>query len=76
MIHGRCDQARARGAEGMADGDRAAIRIDVGGIVRQAMVARHRQALRGEPFVEFDDVHLREFEVGLFQHLLACEAHK
>ena len=53
----------------MADGDHAAIRIDVGGIVRQAMVARHRQALRSEGFVEFDDVHLREFEAGLFQHL-------
>ena len=53
----------------MADGDRAAIRIDVGGIVSQAMIARHRQALRGERFVEFDDVHLREFEAGLFQHL-------
>ena len=67
---------RAGGAEGMADGDGAAIRIHVGGIVRQAMVARHRQALRGERFVEFDDVHLREFEAGLFQHLLACEAHR
>ena len=40
------------------------------------MIARHRQALRGERFVEFDDVHLREFEAGLFQRLLACEAHK
>ena len=40
----------------MADSDRAAIRIDMGGIVRQAMVARHRQALRSEGFVEFDDV--------------------
>ena len=40
------------------------------------MIARHRQALRGERFVEFDDVHLREFEAGFFQHLLACEAHK
>ena len=60
----------------MADGNRAAIRIDVSGIVRQGMVARHRQALRGERFVEFDDVHLREFEAGFFQHLLACEAHR
>ena len=60
----------------MADGDCAAIRIHVGGIVRQTVVARHRQALRGERFVEFDDVHLREFEAGLFQHLLACEAHR
>ena len=61
---------------GLADCDGAAIRIHVGGIVRQAMIARHRQALRGEGLVEFDDVHLREFEAGLFQHLLACEAHK
>ena len=76
MIHGRGDEARAGGAEGMADSDRAAIRIDMGGIVRQSMVASHRQALRGELFVEFDDVHLREFEAGFFQHLLACEAHR
>ena len=52
----------------MADGDRAAIRIDMGGIVRQAMVARHHQALRGERFVEFDDIHLLDFEAGFFQH--------
>ena len=44
--------------------------------IGQTMIARHRQALRGERFVEFDDVHLREFEAGFFQHLLACEAHK
>ncbi len=68
MIYGRCDQARARCAEGMADGDRTAIRIDVGGIVRQTMIARHRQALRSEGFVEFDDVNLRESEAGLSQH--------
>ena len=60
----------------MADGNRADIRIDVGGIVRQAMIARHCQALRSEGLVKFDDVHLREFEAGFFQHLLACEAHK
>ena len=52
----------------MADGDRAAIRIHVGGIVRQAIVARHHQSLRSERFVEFDDFHLREFEAGFFQH--------
>ena len=60
----------------MADGDRAAIRINARIVIGQTLIARHRQALRGERFVEFDDVHLREFEAGLFQHLLACEAHK
>ena len=53
----------------MADGDGAAIRIDARIVIGQTMIARHCQALRGERFVEFDDVHLREFEAGLFQHL-------
>ena len=53
----------------MADGDRAAIRIDMGGIVGQTVIFSYRQALCGESFVEFDDVHLREFEAGFFQHL-------
>ena len=60
----------------MADGDGAAIRIDARIVIGQTMIARHRQSLRGERFVEFDDVHLREFEAGLFQHLLACEARR
>ena len=76
MIHGRGDDAGAGGAERMADSDCATIRIDMGGIVGQTVISSYRQALRGERFVEFDDVHLREFEAGLFQHLLACEAHK
>ena len=76
MIHGRGDEARAGGAERMADSDGAAVRIHVGGIVGQTVISSYRQALRGERFVEFDDVHLREFEAGFFQHLLACEAHK
>ena len=61
---------------GEQSGDGAAIRIDARIVIGQTMIARHRQALRGERFVEFDDVHLREFEAGFFQHLLACEAHK
>ena len=69
MIHGRGDEARAGGAERMADSDGAAVRIHVGGIVGQTVISSYRQALRGERFVEFDDVHLPEFEAGLFQHL-------
>ena len=38
--------------------DRAAVRIDMRRIVGQAEVARHRQRLRGEGFVQLDHVHL------------------
>ena len=38
-------------------------------IVGQAEIAQHGQRLRGEGFIEFDDVHVGEAEAGLRQHL-------
>jgi hypothetical protein len=42
----------------MAERDRAAVRVHARIVVAQAELAQHRQALRGEGFVQFDEVHL------------------
>ena len=52
-------EPRAGSAEWVAERDRAAVRIDVFGIVSEAEVAQHRQRLRREGFVQFDHVELR-----------------
>jgi hypothetical protein len=54
----------------MAQRDGAAVRVDARIVVAQAQQAQHGQALRGEGFVEFDDVHLLERQAGERQHLL------
>ena len=47
----------------------AAPAVDAGVAVWQTQVAQHGQALCGEGFVEFDDVHLRQAQAREFQHL-------
>src|SRR5271157_3200058 len=62
LIERRGHQARATGAERMADSDGPAIGIDVRGIVREAKLAKDGERLGGEGFVQFHDVHLRKIE--------------
>ena len=49
--------------------DRAAIRVDVWRVVGDAEIAEHGEGLRGERFVELDDVHLRQSQTGARQDL-------
>ena len=42
---------------------------DVFGIVGDTELTQHRQSLRRERFVEFDDVHIADFETELFHQL-------
>src|ERR1700758_5688064 len=58
------DEARAAGTERMTDGDGAAIRVDVWGIVGQTEIAQDGEGLRSEGFVAFDAVHLGELQRG------------
>ena len=58
------DKASAAGAERMANGDGASVGINVRGVVRKAEVAEDGEGLRGEGFVELDDVHLRKLEAS------------
>ena len=74
LIHRRGHQARAAHAQWVADGDRAAVRVDPGVVVGQAKVAGHGKALRGEGFVELDHVHLRQREAGLRQQYTLSRA--
>src|SRR5712672_2378370 len=53
--------ARARHAERMAERDRAAVRIDVLGIVGEAELAQARERLRGKCLVELDPVEIADF---------------
>ena len=55
MEEGRKD-ASAAAAQGMADGDRAAPGVDLGGI--ETAFADHRDALGGEGLIQFDGVQL------------------
>src|SRR5437879_8955672 len=57
------DEACDDGAERMAYGDSAAVGVKVRRIVGNTNVAEDRERLRGEGFVKFDDVHLRQLEI-------------
>ena len=60
-------QASAAGTKWMADGDGPAVRIYVFGIVGDSEVARNGERLRREGFVQFNHIHLREFQPGLIE---------
>ena len=51
-------QAGAGHAERMAERDGAAVGVHVRRVVGEAELAQHREALRGEGFVQFDHVHV------------------
>src|SRR6187397_357373 len=67
LVQQRGENARARGSDGMAYGDRAAIDIDLARIEAEVLV--HRQGLCGEGLVSLDEVEIIELPAGLFQRL-------
>ena len=56
LQRGGAGDARPRHAEWVAERDRPAVRIDVIAVVRQAEAAQAGERLRGEGFIELDDV--------------------
>ena len=59
--------ARARGADRVADGDRAAVDVHLGGVPAEVLVDRQR--LGGEGFVGLDQVEVVGLPAGALQHL-------
>src|SRR5690606_485859 len=62
-------QAGAGHAQGVAQGDRAAVGVDPGVVVLDTQFAHDGQALGGEGFVQFDDVDLIDGQALLVQQL-------
>ena len=56
----------------MADGNRAAVRIHAAVVERDAQPFQARQHLRGERFVDLDDVHVLDGEPGARQRFFRC----
>ena len=52
----------------MAERDRAPVRVDVRRVVGDAVVAQHRQRLRGERFVQLDHIDVGELDAALCEH--------
>src|SRR5437870_4218935 len=75
LMRRRHRDARPRHAERMAERDRAAIRIDVFGIVRKPELAHHGETLRGECLVEFDHVEIADAQAQPL-HQLARGGHR
>ena len=62
----RREHARATGTNGMAERDRAATRVHERGV--EAQLAQHRHGLRGERFVQLEQMHLTRVEPGPLEH--------
>ncbi len=71
LIDQRGEDARARGADRVADRDRAAVDVDLVGVPAELLADRKR--LRGEGFVGFDQVEIGDRPAGLLQRA-PCEA--
>src|SRR6185369_12623794 len=61
-VHRRQGQPRAAHAERMAERDRAAMRIDEVGVVLDAQLPQTGYALRGEGFIELDQIEVRDLD--------------
>ena len=68
----RCRErkASARHSEWVAKRDRTAIGVHMLAVVGKAKLAKHRQRLRGEGFVDLDYVHVGDREAEPLQKLL------
>src|SRR5262249_29094284 len=62
LMRGRDGKPRARHPEWMAERDRAAVRIDLLGIVRQPELAQAGERLRGKRLIELDPVEVADLE--------------
>ena len=69
LVDRGCHEPCTARAERVAEGDCAAVRVDARVVVGKAEVAQHREALRGEGFIQLDDVDLRQRQTGQLQHL-------
>ena len=58
----------------MAERDRAAVGVHMGRVVGDAELAKHREALGGEGFVEFDDVDVADLEAEPLEQFFASPA--
>src|SRR5947209_15316839 len=67
--------ARSRGAQGMADRDRATVRVDPAVVKRQFEPAQAGEDLRRKSLVDLDDVDVLEGEAGALQRLF-CRRHR
>src|SRR5580704_11411952 len=56
----------------MTDRNGTAVWIDMRRIVGNAQISQNGQRLRGKSFVQLDNIHLREGEVGLRENLFRC----
>ena len=73
-VHRGQREARAGHAERMAERDGAAVRIDVLGIVGDAELAQAGQALRGERFVELDQIEIADLQAEPLHQLASSTA--
>src|ERR1043165_2576833 len=71
LMRSRYRDARARHAERMAERDRAAVRIDVLGIVGEPELAHAGKGLGGERFVELDHIEAADLETQPRHQLLS-----
>src|SRR5579864_2016329 len=65
LVEERHQDARSRGADRMADGDCAAIDVDLAGVPAEVLV--DRASLRGERFVGLDQIEVADAPAGLLQ---------
>src|SRR5262249_51044366 len=68
----RAGDARARHAERVAERDRAAVRVDVLGIVRNPELAQGGERLAGECLVQLDHIEVAGLEAEPPAQLLGC----
>ena len=68
-MHRREDETGTAHTKRMAERNRAAMRIDEICIFLDAELAQHRNALRSESFVEFDQIDITDLETETFQQL-------
>src|SRR5581483_1917160 len=69
-MHGCDDKPRAAHAERMAERNRAAMRIDEVGILRNAELAQTGNTLAGESFIELDQIEIADLQSEPFHQLL------
>src|SRR5439155_9997567 len=67
LVGEREREARARRAERVPERDRAAVHVRL--LAVEAEILFHRQVLRGERFVDLDEIHVLDLEAGALARL-------
>src|SRR6187431_2377684 len=68
-VHRRQRQSRAAHAERMAERDRAAMRVDEVGVVLDAQLPQAGYSLRGEGFIELDQIEVSDLDAETLHQL-------